>query len=271
MKTSYFKSSLALAACLVLTVSLPAQKNTSGTVVQYNKHDDSGKDRMDIYKNGKRYLIEFTEDKLTSLTIDGVSIPQEKWGEYEAFITETREQMKRDRAQAAEDRKQAEKDREQAKLDRVQAEKDREQAMKDREHAKLDRVQSEKDRAQAVKDRAQADLDRAQAEKDRAQAGKDREQAQLDRIQAEKDRAQAAEDRKLLADLTNDLVNDKLIADTKDLRDFTLNSSGMTVNGQKQPENIVKKYREKYDRFAKRGMTYSSDGYHKQFSTGNNN
>lgn len=248
MKTSYLKNSLVLAACLVFTMYSQAQQTKSETYVQYTTEGDGGKDQMNTIKNGKSYQLEFVNDKLTVLKIDGVNIPEEKWGQYDTFIKEMREQLKRDkeqakkdriqaekdREQAGRDRLQAEKDREQAKRDRAQADKDREQAARDRERAQLNRVQAEKDRQQADKDRQQADLDRVQAGKDRAQAEKDREQAKLDRIQAEKDRATAAEDRKLLENLTAELVSDKLITDAKALHDFTLNNTGMTVNGEKQ-------------------------------------
>lgn len=307
MKRICFKSSLVLAASL-FAASLHAQQKqtTTGTVsmqhMQYTINNETGKELMSVHKDGRQWELEFVNDKLTALKIDGAEVPKEKWGEYETFIKEMREQLKRDReqaekdrAQAAKDRVQAEKDREQARLDRIQAEKDRVQAgkdliqaekdraqanldriqaekdrqqgMKDRERADLDRVQAEKDRQQGVKDRAQADLDRVQAEKDRAQADKDREQAKLDRIQAEKDRARAEEDRKILAALTSDLVSDKLVADAKELYELKLNKNEMLVNGLKQPENITKKYQEKYSRFANSGMTYRINGTSRQFST----
>lgn len=260
MSTIRIKGNLLIAACLLLAVSLPAQQ--TATIV----YDNNNTEHIETSKNGKRYKLEFTEDKLTLLIIDGVTIPKEKWGEYNALVTELQEQLKRDRAQAEKDREQAAKDREQAKLDRIQADRHREQAAKEREQVKLDRIQAEKDRAQAVKDREQADKDRLQASKDRVQAEKDREQAKLDRIQAEKDRARAAEDRKLLEELTSDLVADKLIADSKDLHNVTLNKQEMIVNGVKQTEAVAAKYREKYSRFANGGMNYSVNGTRRQFS-----
>ncbi|GGH61510.1 E3 ubiquitin-protein ligase DOA10 [Filimonas zeae] len=288
MKTSYLKNSLVLAACLVGTMYANAQQTKPETLVQYTTQADGNREQMHTVKNGKNYQLEFVNDQLTALTIDGVAIPKEKWGQYDAFIKEMREQLKRDREQAekdriqaakdreqaGKDRVQAEKDRAQAKLDRAQADKDREQAVRDREQAQLNRVQAEKDRQQAVKDRQQADLDRvqadkdrAQAEKDREQAEKDREQAQKDRVQAEKDRATAAQDRKLLENLTEELVSDKLITDSKALHEFILNNTGMSVNGEKQPERVAKKYQEKYSRFAKAGITYRVSGTTRQYST----
>lgn len=300
MRTNYLKSNILLATFLVLTVSLKAQQTTSSSDSYHSQSDGkTGKERISIDRNDKTYQIEFADGKMTSLSIDGVSIPQEKWGDYDKMISEIREQIKKDKEQARLDRIQADKDREQARLDRLQADKDKEQALRDRDRAKLDRLQADKDREQALKDRdqvrldrlqsdkdreqairdkqqadrdrIQADRDREQAVRDRAQAEKDREQAGRDRIQAEKDRAQAEADRKLLADLTADLVSDKLITSDGDLRLLTLTPTEMTVNGIKQTDAVHKKYQDKYDRFARNSLTYVSNGANKQISMQRNN
>lgn len=279
MRTNYLKSNILLATFLVLTVSLKAQQTTSSSDSYHSQSDGkTGKERISIDRNDKTYQIEFADGKMTSLSIDGVSIPQEKWGDYDKMISEIREQIKKDKEQARLDRIQADKDREQARLDRLQADKDKEQALRDRDRAKLDRLQADKDREQAFRDKQQADRDRIQADRDReqavrdrAQAEKDREQAGRDRIQAEKDRAQAEADRKLLADLTADLVSDKLITSDGDLRLLTLTPTEMTVNGIKQPDAVHKKYQDKYDRFARNSLTYVSNGANKQISMQRNN
>lgn len=303
MSTHYFKSNILLASFLVLTLSINAQQTSS----QYTTSDQkNGKERVVTDKGDKTYQLEFTDGKMTFFSIDGVSIPEEKWGDYKTLINEIQEQMKKDKEQARLDRIQAEKDREQAKLDRIQADKDKErgkldriQAEKDREQGRLDRIEADKnreqadrdrlqvekdrtqaesdrqrsmeDKQQADRDRVQADKDRAQAALDRIQADKDREQAARDRVQAEKDRAQAAADRKMLADLTADLVSDKLIAKADDLHMLTISPTEMTVNGIKQPDAVHKKYQDKYSRFAKSNFAYMSDGSgkHIQMHRGN--
>lgn len=288
MRTHSFKSNILLAIFLVLTISLNAQKVAS----QYSSTQKNGKERIITDRDDKTYQLEFTDGRMTFLSVDGIKVPEEKWGDYKTVIDEIKEQMKKDKEQARLDRLQAEKDREQAKLDRLQANKDRErgdrdrlQAQKDRAQAELDRQQSirdkqqaDKDREQAVRDREQADKDREQAVRDRAQAEKDREQAVRDRAQAEKDREQAAKDRaqaeadrKLMADLTADLVSDKLITDANDLRMLTLSPTEMTVNGIKQPDALHKKYQDKYSRFAKNNLAYLSDGNNKHIQMRRNN
>jgi hypothetical protein len=286
MRTNYFKSNILLATCLlVLTVSLNAQQTTtSPNNYTSRSSDNNGKSRITITDNDKTYHMEFIDDKLNFLSVDGILIPQEKWGDYKKFVDNAIAQMKKDREQARLDRIQAGKDREQAKLDRIQADKDKEQgardrsqaerdrqqSLRDKEQADRDRIQADKDREQAVRDRAQAEKDREQAIKDRAQAEKDREQAALDRVQAEKDRVQAAADRKLLADLTSDLVSDKLINSADDLRLLTLTPTEITVNGIKQPDAIHKKYQDKYTRFAKNSLMYSSNGKNRNMQMSGN-
>ena len=60
--------------------------------------------------------------------------------------------------------------------------------------------------------------------------------------------------------LTEELVNDKIIPDTNSLHTFTFNNDEMTINGVKQPDNVFKKYKEKYNWHPGRGMSYSRDG-----------
>ncbi len=298
MRTNYFKSNILLAACLlVLTVSVNAQQSTSSTN-SYSSDGRNGKSRITINDDDKTYHMEFVDDKLSFLSVDGILVPQEKWSDYKKIVDNAIAQMKKDREQARLDRIQAEKDRDQARLDRIQADKDRQQAMKDRaqaekdrdqairdhsradkdrdqslrdkEQSDRDRIQADRDREQALRDRAQADKDREQAVRDRAQAEKDREQAGRDRVQAEKDRAQAAADRKLLNELTDDLVSDKLINSAADLRLLTLTPTEITVNGIKQPDAVHKKYQDKYTRFAKNSLTYSSNGKNRNIQMSGN-
>ncbi|SEW44421.1 hypothetical protein SAMN05428988_5762 [Chitinophaga sp. YR573] len=250
-------------ATSLFTTAANAQKSVKTTNSTYNTDDQVENINMDM--NGVSYKMKTVKGEMTEFSVDGKLIPAANWGDYRSVINEINEQVEKDKIQAKKDRAQAVLDRAQAKMDRAQADKDKEQAVKDRAQADKDREQAVKDRAQAkrdqeqaLKDRAQADKDREQAVKDRAQAEKDREQAKLDRIQADKDRAQAAEDRKLMASLIDDLINDKIVPDKQSIEDLTISKNGMVVNGIQQPENVFKKYKEKYPRFAH--LTYGNHG-----------
>lgn len=266
MKTINTMRHALIAGLLICTVSTYAQKKAPtvyGTHTSVNTNNNEETIQTD--RDGKTYEITFADNKMTSLSIDGKSIPADKWSEHQAFINEIREQIKKDKIQADKDREQAAKDREQAKLDRAQAEKDREQAVRDRKQAELDRQQALKDRAHVEQDRKQAELDRAQAvkdrqqaDRDRLQADKDRQQAVLHRAQAEKDRAAAEEDRKLIANLLSDLVEDKLVASKTEVHELVIDGQGLQLNGQQQSDDLYKKYLTKYHDYIKTGIAYKA-------------
>jgi hypothetical protein len=243
-------------AASLFTTAANAQKSIKTTNSTYNTDDQVDNINMDM--DGVSYKMKTVKGEMTEFSVDGKLIPAANWGDYRAVINQINEQVEKDKIQAKKDRAQAVLDRAQAKMDRVQGDKDKEQAVKDRAQAEKDREQAKRDQAQAGKDREQAVRDRAQADKDREQAGKDREQAKLDRIQADKDRAQAAEDRKMMASLIDDLINDKIVPDKQSIEDLVISKNGMVVNGIQQPENVFKKYKEKYPRFAH--LTYGNHG-----------
>jgi hypothetical protein len=216
------------------------------------------------YNTDSFYNMVLSGEKLTSLSIDGRAIPTDSFFVYDGLVRQMLEQLKRDREQAERDRQQAERDREQAERDREQAGRDREQAEKDRQQAERDRQQSERDRQQAgqqavrdklqaekdarqaMRDKQQAERDREQASRDREQAVRDRDQAERDRDQAERDKIQAEEDRKLLKSLMAAVVNDKLVPDEKSIQSLILDEYVFVINGNKQSEELLKKYKEKF-------------------------
>lgn len=259
------------------TRSSTSRYETSNGNTWMNVESESVNDpnkKITLYKNGEVYKIKLTNDKINELFIDEKKIPAEDFPKYESMVKEILVQYKKDMEQAARDREQADRDRKQAERDRAQAELDRQQAGRDRERAEVDRKQAEKDReqadrdreqagkhreqadrdrqqaeihrAQAHKDREQGDRDRHQATLDRAQAERDRAQAQKDRAQAEIDRKQAAEDRKLMADLIDELVEEKVVADKDDIRRLQLTDESLIVNDKKQSAELHQKMKAKY-------------------------
>jgi bla regulator protein BlaR1 len=230
---------------------------------------------------GKTYSIKRSGQKVVEMYVDGQKVPDQEIADYTELIERVDEQIardgelahldrmqavldaqqvqtdrmqaERDAAQAITDREQAKRDAEQAERDRAQALNDAGQARQDAEQARQDAAQAERDRTQAISDAAQAERDRTRARDDAAQAERDRTQAISDAAQAERaaqqarqDAAQAERDRQLMDNLVKDLVQDNLVKGKASLWSFRLSYTSMEVNGKTVPEELARKYREKY-------------------------
>lgn len=269
MKTNYMKISIVFIAILVAAISVKAQKPDS-TKPKYYADRYSNGDEIRITAQGKVERIrtnwkdkfyEFTlvNNKMTSLYVEDEKIAPADWGKYSAVIADIREQIRKDRIQAKKDQAQARLDQEQAKRDQEQARRDQAQAKIEQEQAGRDQIQAKKDQEQAERDQVQAKKDQEEAARDQEGAKRDQEQARLDKIQAKKDQEEARKEQEMVKQMIADLVADKIIPDAESLRDLTLYTDEMTVNGVKQPDNVFKKYKEKYYHLASHNLSYGSE------------
>jgi colicin import membrane protein len=276
MKTNYIKTSIWLLINLFFALATNAQTADSGrsarTINISSSYDDvrteGGKrvENMEFTWNDKAYKATLVNDELTGLSVDGEKVAAADWSKYNGAIAAIKEQIRLNRIQAKKNEEQAKlneiqagKNREQARLNEIQAKKNEEQVARNREQDKLNEIQAQRNKAQEEKNREQAVKNQEQEEKNKEQAVRNQEQARLNEIQAKKNEEQAKENERFIKEIIADLVADKIIPDGNSLKELRFNSDEMIVNGVKQPDNVFKKYKEKYNQFSKGSFSYRND------------
>jgi len=274
MKAKY----LGLMGMLLAVVTASAQTSKSAKTAydddRYNSYDHvstvHGKrvEEMQLRRDGKMYKAQFVNDKMTELYVDGENIPHDDWAKYTGATTAIRIQIKLNQEQAAANAIQAKKNQEQDRLNGEQEKRDAEQAVRNEMQAKKNTEQDRRNEVQEKHNREQVEVNEQQAKKNAEQAvrneiqeKRNREQESVNAEQAKKNAEQAAANERFIKELTEDLLNDKIIPNKDSLRDCRIDKEGMTVNGVKQPEGVFKKYIEKYSRQSSGGFNYSRGGF----------
>jgi colicin import membrane protein len=233
-------------AILIIGISGIAKGQTS----RPDPAKTSGKENVTTYQQGHVYDMMIVNDKMIGLEVDNKRIDPADFHRYDSILQAIRSEFKEDNDRQEEERAEEKRDGEQADRDREQAERDREQAVRDR-------VQGEQDRKEAERDQEEAVRDRAQARQDQQQAVKDREQGQRDREQGERDRKEAEAERRMMRDLLDDLVTEKIAPDVKSINSFVLTDTELVVNDKKQSPQLQQKMKDKYGKWAKCGISYT--------------
>lgn len=255
MKTMHFKKAALLFGVLALSTATMAQqakaKKTAyvdgNNTYTFSTTNGIRKEYIETEYDGVDYEMKLLNGKLTELHVDGKLIQPADYGKYSEPIAIIRRHIKE---QGERDRAQAKRDQEQAKRDQEQAARDQEQAKRDQEQAVREQGEAKRDQEQAARDQEQAKKDQEQAARDQEQAKRDQEQAARDQVQAKEDQEQAAEDQRVLKALTEDLVSDHIIPNESALHELKMNADEMIVNGVKQSDDVFKRYKAKYPRFA---------------------
>jgi len=297
MKTNYIKCILWLIMVVFAITTVKAQTSVTDKTAyngrEYISYDgirnENGKqvERIQTDVDDKVYKMELVNGTMTELYVDGVKIPAGEWDKYSDAIAAIKEQIRKNKEQAKRNEEQARRNQiqekkneeqavrneEQARLNQIQEKKNEEQAVRNEEQARLNQKQEKKNQEQVPKNEEQARLNQIQEKKNQEQVAKNEEQvarnqeqakrneeqARLNEIQAKKNEAQAVENERLINEMIVDLIADKIIPDASALHDLTMNSDEMTVNGDKQPEGVFKKYKEKYNRFSQGSFSYHNN------------
>lgn len=273
MKAKYFWLMGMLLAATTVSAQTKKPAKTAYDDDRRNNYDRirtvDGKKVENIQMNhsDKMYKAEFVNEKLTELYVDGERVPQADWTKHSGAIAAIRTQMAINKEQAKANAKEAERNREQGRANLEQEKRNAEQAVRNEMQAKKNAEQQARNAEQVKRNaeqnevnKQQAKINAEQAVRNEMQAKRNREQERGNIEQAKKNAEQALANERFMKEFTEDLVSDKIIPDKNSLREFRLDNEGMTVNGVKQPDELYKKYKEKYSKQSSGGFTYSRDG-----------
>lgn len=236
----------AILATLVASVEVKAQNNNerrSGiTSLNVNSNEDEfgkGESEIQFTQDGHKYQLKMNGRVMEELTVDGVKIPKENFSKYEPVINNMLKHLEEDMKEAKKHRAEAEEHRKHAEADRQLAEKHRKEAEKHREEVEVHRKEAEEHRAVANKHREEAEVHRKEAARHREEAAKHREEAEVHRKQAE-------EHRKLMEEMIDEIIKEKIVASRDDLRSVELSADEFSVNGKKQSNDLHQKFKKKF-------------------------
>ena len=225
-------------AILIIGISAVAKGQSS----RPDSAKTSGKERVTTYQQGHVYDMMIVDEKMIGLEVDNKRIDPADFHRYDSILKAIRTEFKEDNDRQEEERAEQKRDWEQAQRDEEQAGRDREQADRDRARGEQDRKEAERDQEEAVRDRVQARQDQQQAIQDRQQGDRDRKEAELER--------------RMMRDLLDDLVSEKIAPDVKSINSVVLTDTELVVNDKKQSPQLQQKMKDKYGKWAKCGISY---------------
>ncbi|MBS1527104.1 MAG: hypothetical protein JST19_15740 [Bacteroidetes bacterium] len=294
MKMNCMTSSLGL-LMLLATFTAGAQTETKPAtasnneirMMRDNSRTENGKrvERIESEIDDKFYRITLVAEKMTDLYVDGEKVPPAEWKKYDDVLNAIRREMKE---QAKRNEEQAVRNAEQAKRNAEQAVRNQEQEKRNAEQAVRNEEQAKKNAEQVVRNKEQEKRNAEQAIRNQAQQKRDEEQAHLNEDQSKRNAEQAVRNKEqekrnaeqtirneeqakrnaeqarameaLMKDLSSDLANDKIIKNENDLKQFRFSADGMYVNGVRQPDEVFKRYKQKYSK-DKYGILYPDFNY----------
>jgi beta-lactamase regulating signal transducer with metallopeptidase domain len=267
------------------TVPQPSnKKNAEGQMnfpsISSNVNNDGNESRSDIEAtdgNGKKYRISRVNGKITSLVVDGKTIPEAEWSNYQEVLDQIERQQSINRQMAKERRDQMQIERQQRqKMDAErrmeQTERRKEQLLRkrDQEREQQERVNSKlRMGKEEDKIRRETEIRERVERNEKLQFQRNREQEERSRgfrDAAESRRAAMAETTKKnsgtridIRSIVTELIENGL-ANDREYISFSLNNKSLVVNGKKQSSDWHKKLSEKYLNHPKDYFKYERNG-----------
>lgn len=197
-----------------------ADKNVSQASLHKSQHvDTSGKGNAQIntYIDGKLYKVVFAGDKVVEMYVDGVQIPEQRFGEYDTQVKTLLAQKHEAELQAQQAKEEAKKAQEEARAAAAQA-----KLMQDELAQMHTEIQHAKHNAELAKREAA-------------------EHAKLAKVHAAKAQ-EHAKWAQVHAAIFKELQKDGLIGEHETNLNYSIKDGKLYINGKEQPVEVYRKY-----------------------------
>jgi beta-lactamase regulating signal transducer with metallopeptidase domain len=217
---------------------------------------------------GKHYRIKRIDGQVTELSVNGTTIPQNRFGEYSEVIKQIDETQRQRILKKKEDYQLRKVDADarlkeilQKKMEARKAEqKERTEKMKLRnELAKKDNLKRVEERKLFEKKNELRKIEYSQMKAEAIQKEKFFNQKKAEVVQKQKMVTQERKGNDDVSRIISDLNNRKLVSDGDNLS-FSLTNTELIVNGSKQPAEIHQQFKEKYIQNSSDHFNYSRKG-----------
>jgi beta-lactamase regulating signal transducer with metallopeptidase domain len=247
--------------------TLPTSRTTYTHVYSNTNSDGNTKTTDATFKDesGKSYRIKRVNDKVTELYVNDVRVSESEMAGYKNILEDLDEVMKlvAERAEEARQRgeearirgEEARKRGEEARLRGEEARKRGEDAIKRGEEARKQGEDAVK-RGEEARQRGEEAMKRG--EEARVRGEEARKRGEEARVRGEEARVRGEETRKMISEIVDELIKEKVISSADNLT-FTLSNNTLTVNGVAQSAALHSKLK-KFIKGQGDTITYSKDG-----------
>lgn len=215
----------------------PATEELSIKSASTNINDDGKTKTADITvvdQEGKTYKITKLNDKVTSLAIDGRSIPQNEISNYSSTIDRIDRALEKNRAEKEKNRQirqaEAEKRREENKERQAEARERKEDSRKRQEEARERTEESRQRTAEQRKEKERSEKDRDKREDTDKKLKETQKRVEVQRTTIERKKKELEKDQKEINKKGKFLLNEREVVDNNHNLDFKVQSDILLKN-----------------------------------------